>query len=203
MKMNKLYIFTFVFLLCKTISAQAVINELDCDVPGIDDEEFVELLTASPNMSLDGFIIVFFNGSNSGMDSSYYAIDLNGRVSDENGLLLIGSAAVSPFPQVIIPANVIQNGADAVAIYQASILDFPGETLATTNNLIDALVYSTNDPVDTNLLNLLGLNSASQISEGAGNITYTAVTPTPRALNDGSGIVFNAVEISTAQELYN
>ncbi|OIQ19449.1 endonuclease [Lacinutrix sp. MedPE-SW] len=216
--MKKNIIFSAILLFCNLIfSQQVVINELDCDNPGLDEEEFVELLTATPNMSLDGFVMVFFNGSSSGGDSSYFAVDLTGSVSDDNGLLLIGSTTVMPFPQLLIPSNVIQNGADAVAIYQDSIDAFPGETLATTTNLVDALVYSTNDAVDTNLLSLLGLGPNDQVSEGAGNnsnsiqrfddgsgtITYTATTPTPRALNDGSGIVFNAIEISTTQEIYN
>ncbi|WP_299889210.1 endonuclease [uncultured Lacinutrix sp.] len=214
--MKKPLVFIVVLFLCKiTIAQNVVINELDCDNPGLDEKEFVELLTSTPNMSLDGYLLVFFNGSTSGMDSSYYVVDLNGSVSDENGLLLIGSTTVTPFPQLLIPANVIQNGADAVAIYQADISLFPGGTLATTTNLIDALVYDTSDADDANLLMLLGetnqinegsgnnSNSIQRFDDGMGNITYTSTTPTPRALNDGSGIVFNAIEISTTQEQYN
>ena len=192
--------------------SQVVINELDCDNPGLDEYEFIELKSSTPNFSLDGYILVFFNGSSSGADSSYFTVDLNGSVTDENGLLLIGSATVTPFPQLLIAANVIQNGADAVAIYQADISDFPGGTLATTTNLIDALVYGTGDADDTGLLALLG--ETTQINEGSGNnansiqlnndgVTYTVTTPTPRQLNDGSGIVYNAISISTAQEFYN
>ncbi len=77
------------------------------------------------------------------------AIDLDGYTTDVNGLLLIGSTLVSPFPQLIISPNLIQNGPDAVAIYQASDTDFPEGTLATQTNLIDALMYDTSDPEDT------------------------------------------------------
>jgi hypothetical protein len=192
-----------------------VINELDCDTPGVDDKEFLELKSETPNFPLDGYIVVFFNGSASGGNRSYLALDLAGYITDSNGLLLIGSTTVVPFPQYIIPVSVIQNGEDAVAIYQASIDDFPDETLATQDNLIDALVYGTNDPIATGLLNLLGLSE--QINEGAGNntnsiqrfvdsegnITYQATTPTPRQNNDGSGIIFNGLTISIAQEIYN
>ena len=38
-------------------------------------------------------------------------------------MFLIGSESVTPFPQLLISANTIQNGADAVAIYQASDVD--------------------------------------------------------------------------------
>ena len=192
-----------------------VINELDSDTPGVDDKEFLELKSATPNFPLDGYIVVFFNGSSSGGNRSYLAYDLAGYVTDGNGLLLIGSAAVVPFPQYIIPVSVIQNGADAVAIYQASIDDFPGETLATQDNLIDALVYGTNDAEATELLNLLGLteqinegagnntNSIQRFVDGEGNVTYQATSPTPRQNNDGSGIIFNGVTISVPQTSYN
>lgn len=192
-----------------------VINELDSDTPGVDDKEFLELKSATPNFPLDGYIVVFFNGSSSGGNRSYLAYDLAGYVTDGNGLLLIGSTAVVPFPQYIIPVSVIQNGADAVAIYQASIDDFPGETLATQDNLIDALVYGTNDAEATELLNLLGLteqinegagnntNSIQRFVDGEGNVTYQATSPTPRQNNDGSGIIFNGVTISVPQTSYN
>ncbi|MGF1556679.1 endonuclease [Paucihalobacter sp.] len=192
-----------------------VINELDCDTPGVDDKEFVELKSATPNFPLDGFILVFFNGSASGGNRSYLALDLAGYTTDSNGLLLIGSTTVVPFPQYIIPPNVIQNGEDALAIYQACIDDFPGETLATQTNLIDALVYGTNDPIATGLLELLGVNeqinegpnnntnSIQRFVDGEGNVFYEATTPTPRQNNDGSGIIFNGITISVPQEMYN
>ena len=67
--------------------------------------------------------------------------------------------------QLIIPNNSIQNGADAVAIYQGSIDDFPNSTLATTVNLIDALAYDTSDSDDDNLMALLGLSSQQNENE--------------------------------------
>ncbi len=45
-----------VFLIPRLGFSQIVINELDCDTPGIDDVEFVELLSETPNFSLDGFV---------------------------------------------------------------------------------------------------------------------------------------------------
>jgi len=186
---------------------QIVINELDCDSPGIDDKEFVELKSDSPNTSLNGYVLVFFNGSDSGADSSYFTIDLDGFTTDNNGLFLIGSDAVAPFPQFLIAANVIQNGADAVAIYLGDDTDFPDGTIATQTNLIDALVYDTSDSDDTVLMGLLGVTE--QISEGSSNNTnsiqrnndgsYTVAAPTPRLLNDGSGDVYNAISMSTTE----
>lgn len=191
-------------------SQSLVINELNSDSNSTDTEEFIELKSANPNTSTDGYILVFFNGSTNGGDSSYFAIDLNGYVTDSNGLLTLGNEGVSPFPQVIFSDNTIQNGADAVAIYQTSINDFPDGTLATQANLIDALVYDTDNADDTVLLGLLGETvqynetevhprSLQRQSDG----TFIADSPTPRQLNDGSGTLFNGVTISTSQTQYN
>lgn len=210
-KMKYILSVFLMFCIIHNSTAQVVINELDCDTPGIDDKEFIELKSDSPNFSLDGFVLVFFNGSESGADSSYMSIDLDGYETDVNGLLLIGSDMVEPFPQLIISANVIQNGADALAIYQGSDFDFPDGTLATQTNLIDALVYDTTDSDDAVLMALLGVSE--QINEGSSNNTnsiqrnndgsYSVATPTPRELNDGSGVQFNAITISTSQIQYD
>jgi len=65
----------------------------------VDDKEFIEIKSDTPNFPLDGYVIVLFNGSTSGGNTSYFTIDLDGYTTDVNGLLLIGSATVSPFPQ--------------------------------------------------------------------------------------------------------
>lgn len=199
---------------------QVVINELDCDTPGIDDKEFVELLSDTPNFPLDGYVLVFFNGSNSGADKSYFAIDLDGHETDINGLLLIGSNTVSPVPQLLIAPNTIQNGADAVALYQADDLDFEEPTVAYVDEtLIDVLLYQTNDSDGLGLQSIFSAfdpniqiinegpgnntNSIQRFVDGDGNVTYTATTPTPRQLNDGSGIVLNGVFIDVPETQYN
>ncbi|WP_272022806.1 endonuclease [Olleya namhaensis] len=203
---------------CQTV----VINELDCDTTfegnNIDNHEFIELLSSVPNFALDGYVLVLFNGSTSGGDSSYFALDLDGYTTDINGLLLIGSSNVSPFPQVTIPTNLIQNGADAVALYLGDDTDFLEGTLATQTNLVDVLVYDTSDANDTGLMALLG--ASEQINEGSSNntnsiqrfddglanansITYVSTTPTPRALNDGSGVVLNGVFTTITAGFFN
>ncbi|MGO2358948.1 endonuclease [Mesonia sp.] len=211
--MKSTIIIFLVFLISLTAQSQLVINELDSDSDSIDDLEFVEIKSNTPNFNLDGYVIVFFNGSNSGENKSYLTFDLSGYTTDINGLLLMGSSQVSPVPQYIIPPNLIQNGADAVAIYQAAFTDFPEGTLATQTNLIDALVYDTSDPDDTILMSLLG--EAVQINEDENNnkdfesiqlnndgVTYTVTTPTPRQLNDGTGIILNGLSISTTATQY-
>lgn len=199
----------FLFISVSFSYGQVVINELDSDTPGIDDKEFVELKSAVPNFSLDGYVLVFFNGnpeSASTGNKSYLTISLNGLTTDANGLVVIGSNGVSPVPQKIIADNLIQNGADAVAVYQGTAANFPDGTLATTANLIDALAYDTNDADATALMALLGLTI--QINEDENNQgvnqsiqrkpdgTYEVKAPTPGANNDGSGILLNGVRIN-------
>lgn len=214
--MNRIFTLLFVFIFANSWSQVLIINELDADTPSIDDLEFIELKSQTPNFSTDGYILVFFNGSSSGGDSSYFVYDLNGYVTDINGLLVIGSANVSPFPQALMAENVIQNGPDAVGIYQASIDDFPEETLATQINLIDAMVYGTNDSDATGLLDKLGQTeqyndngttanpkSIQRFVDGSGNVTFAAQTPTPRRENDGSGVAVNPFAITVAETQYD
>ena len=70
---QKLLTYLFLFLGMFTYS-QVVINEIDADNPGNDVYEFVELKSSTPNFPLDGYVLVFFNDSNS---SSYYTFDLD------------------------------------------------------------------------------------------------------------------------------
>jgi len=208
-KMKDLLLFVVcVFTIC-TLQSQVVINELDSDTPSIDDREFVELKSDVPFFSLEGYVLVFFNGNpnSSTANSSYLTVDLSGLVTDANGLVVIGSALLSPVPARIIPDNVIQNGEDAVAIFLGTPDDFPEGTLATTENLIDVLIYDTSDPPAVGLQNLFNvfvqinenlhgqqtLHSIQRKPDG----TYEVKIPTPGANNDGSGIQFNGVTIIT------
>ncbi|MDY2588359.1 endonuclease [Winogradskyella aquimaris] len=214
--MRRFLIVLVLFLFHNAWSQVLIINELDPDTPSTDTAEFIELKSQVPNFSTDGYILVFFNGSSSGADSSYMVIDLNGYQTDNNGLLVIGSTGVYPSPQLLISENVIQNGADAVGIYQASVNDFPEGTLATQTDLIDAMVYGTNDSDDTVLLGLLGetiqyndngtnsnLKSIQRFVDGMGVESYSTAVPTPRRENDGSGIPINPIEITVVASQYD
>lgn len=218
--MKHIYLILLYLFFSTITHAQVVINEIDSDTPSIDDKEFVELLSEAPNFPLDGYILVFFNGSASGGNTSYLAMDLAGYETDINGLLLIGSKFVVPTPQYLIPISVIQNGPDAVALYRGNYEDFPDQTLAYVNDdLVDVLVYGTNDPNATGLLDIFREFNPEiqQINEGPNNntdsiqrfvdedgvVTYIATTPTPRQLNDGSGIVLNGLQVSIKELQYN
>lgn len=131
-----------------------VLNELNMDNPGGPDQaEFIELY-GNPGTSLDGFVLVLFEGSN---DLSYGAFDLDGYSLNTNGFFVIGNAAVTNV-DLIIADGTISNGADGVAIYQADATDFPIDTPPSQINLIDAAVYETGDATDQTLIAALGLD---------------------------------------------
>jgi hypothetical protein len=194
-----------------------IINEIDSDTPSIDNLEFVELKTQSPNTSLNGYVFVCFNGNpNSGFLTSlksYYTMSLDGLTTDANGLVLIGSNDVSPYPSRTFGDNLLQNGADAIAIYTGTVDDFPDGTLATTTNLVHALAYDTSDSDATELMALLGLTVQYNENENGNQTTesiqrkndgmYETKFPTPGVPNDGSGIVFNGITISVPPAVYN
>ncbi|HSS19255.1 MAG TPA: Calx-beta domain-containing protein [Pyrinomonadaceae bacterium] len=151
-----------------TVNAAAapnvVINEVDSDQAGTDTQEFVELYDGGAgNTSLTGLVIVFYNGSD---DSSYAAFDLDGKTTNASGYFTLGNAAV-PGVDMTFTDGLMQNGADAVAIYVGNASAFPNGTPLTTTNLIDALVYDTNDADDAGLLTLLN-SGQPQVNEDAG-----------------------------------
>ena len=196
----------FLLLFSSISFSQVVINELDSDTPSVDDREFIELKSTTPNFSLDGYVLVLFNGTGSLANLSYYVIDLDGLTTDINGIVTIGNKLVSPVPDKLLPDNIFQNGPDGVALYLGSSSDFPNNSTATTDDLIDAIVYGTNDPPATSLMTLLGVTtqldesgngpSATNSIQRKNDGTYEIKPPTPGANNDGSGFVYNGITIS-------
>lgn len=200
-------------MLCSFLSnAQLVINEFDSDTPSTNDKQFIEIKSATPSFSLSGYVLVLFNGTGSQANLSYYVLDLDGITTDLNGLALIGNSLISPVPSDIITDSTFQIGPDGAAIYLGNATDFPAGTTATTTNLIDALVYDTNDADATALMALLGVTT--QIDENINSLqttqsiqrkndgTYEVKAPTPGATNDGSGFVYNGLTINVAATEY-
>jgi len=149
--MKTILLTTFVLVVSTLTFAQITINEVDANTPSADMLEFVELYSPT-SVSLDGHVLVFFNGSD---DASYSVIDLSGNMITD-GFFVIGNAATANV-DIVIDDNSLQNGADAVALYEGSVADFPNDTPVTTTGLIDAVVYGTNDANDLGLI--LGLLS--------------------------------------------
>jgi DNA/RNA endonuclease G (NUC1) len=178
-------------------AANVIINEIDADTPGADTAEFVELFDGGVgNTSLDGLVLVFYNGSN---DLSYAAFDLDGFFTDANGYFTLGNAPGSGF---VFAGNLLQNGADAVALYAGDASSFPANTSVTTANLRDAIVYDTDDADDSGLLSLLNAGQPQVNENGGGSgdtqsvqrcpngsggarntSTYAQGTPTPGGAN--------------------
>ncbi|MGC4040099.1 MAG: endonuclease [Flavobacterium sp.] len=206
--MLKKLLFLIALISFSATNAQVVINELDADTPSTDVKEFIELKTPSPFTALDGYVVVFFNGGSNGTSNlSYYTIDLDGLVTDGNGNVLLANSQVVPSGSYVIPNNTIQNGPDAVAIYLGNPEDFPTNTPATTTNLIDALVYSNSaTALATAIMTALNVTvsynenangqAANQSIQRKADGTYEVKAPTPRANNDGSGIVYNGITTS-------
>jgi 5'-nucleotidase len=151
-----------------------LINEVDCDTPTTpvnDAEEFVEVSTGVPFASLLGYSLVFFNGA---VDTSYMAMDL-AAFTNGLGLVTAGAGAVSQSLALTWADNTMQNGADAVALYQTRASVFPNSSAMTTTRLVDAVVYGTGDAADTGLLD--GLLPAGpgrlQLDEALGGSSTT------------------------------
>lgn len=154
--------------LCLSLWAAAqtpyvVINELNADNPGgggpgggTDAAEFLELF-GEPNAALDSLVLVFFNGGQGGV--SYGAYDLDGYALDAYGFFTIGASTVNGVDYIFPNAtNNIQNGADAVVLYMGDAVDFPTGTLPSMENIVDAMVYGTNDAQDDALIAQIGLD---------------------------------------------
>ncbi len=171
------------------------INEVDADTVGTDALEFIELYDGGVgNTALDGLVVVFYNGNS---DTSYGAFDLDSYSTNADGFFVLGNEGVAGV-SLTFAGNALQNGADAVALYQANNTDFPNGTALTTLNLLDAVVYSTGDADDTGLLTGLGettqfdenangdqaAHSNSRVPDGTGS--FIAQTPTPNATNSPS-----------------
>ena len=176
-----------------------LINEVDSDTPGSDLLEFVELYDGGDgNTALDGLTVVFYNGSDNQSYGS--SIDLDGYSTDADGYFVLGNAGVTPTPSIIFSG--LQNGADAVALHLGNATDFPNDTPVTTDGLVDALVYDTNDSDAAGLLPLLNAGQP-QVNEGGSgdkdnhsnqrcpngsggarnSFSYAQFLPTPGAFN--------------------
>lgn len=161
--------FSFSFTTATPTATNVVINELDADTPGsgFDLAEFVELYDGGVgNTPLQGLTVVFFNGSS---DTSYAAFDLDGYTTDASGYFTIGNPGVSGVDIEFSPGDFgfLQNGADAVAIVVGNASSFPNGTGIGGANVLDAVVYDTDDADDAGLLPLLNAGQP-QVNENAG-----------------------------------
>jgi len=219
--MKKILLTISMILCLLSAHSQIVINEIDTDTPSTDLLEFVEIKSQTPFFSLNGYVMVCFNGGSGAGNSAYYSLSLNGLTTDVNGIATIGNNLVAPVPDKFLPNSTLQNGPDAIAIYTGNVTDFPIGFTATTTNLVDAIVYNTiTNPnganptigIATQLMTDLGItvgafeNINNQITtqsiQRKNDGTYEVKLPTPGANNDGSGVQFNGITISVLATEY-
>jgi len=119
------------------------INEVDYhpDDTSTNDLEFVELYDGGiGNVSLDGHVLVFYNG-NDPADAEYRIIDLDGEMTDGSGFFVVST-----------PSNGIQNGGDGgdgMALYRGATAAAFDDSAAGSPPfgaiLVDSLVYEVGD----------------------------------------------------------
>lgn len=186
-------------LIQATLAQTFTINEIDTDTPGSDTMEFIEIFDGGVgNSSLDGLVLVLVNGNG---ELTYNAFDLDGFSTDANGFFVAGNPDVPNVGLVIPPggSGVIQNGADAVALYLGDATEFPNGTdlaaLVPAREPIDAIVYGTNDADDPELLALFGGAQQDEFDNGDnardsiqrnpdGGTTFVVDLPTPGTSNN-------------------
>ena len=139
--------------------SQVTINEVDSNTPGTDMAEFVELYAAEET-SLDGYVLVFFNGNG---DSAYNIIDLTGNTITD-GFFVVGNAATANV-DVIFDDNGLQNGQDAVGLYLNPVTAIESGAVANADGLVDLVIYDSNDDDDAELLGLLAAECQVQYNE--------------------------------------
>jgi hypothetical protein len=185
---------SFLFLSLPT-KAALILNEVDSDsvnTPSTDAFEFVELFeTTETSVSLDGHVLVFYNGNGNVV---YSAEDLDTFSTSASGYFTVGSIAGATKTRA---GNTIQNGVDAVALFLGNATDFPNGTAATARpagtTLIDAIVYKTGADVDgVNLETQLGVTGAIVDEFGRDGQATTGAIDSIGRLPNGSGSVLNS-----------
>ncbi|MEN8219813.1 MAG: Ig-like domain-containing protein [Pseudomonadota bacterium] len=185
-----------------------VINEADSQV--IENNEFIELYDGGiGNTPLDGLMVVLFDGES---DQSYAAFDLDGLTTDADGYFVIGGSEIANADLTVPENDWLADGTDAIALYMGN--GFPDGTAITTNNLLDALVYGTED--DLGLLALLNpdepqidedgvSDSIGRCENGAGGQRntshYVQMVPTPSVVNSCEADL-SVVMVDSADPVY-
>ena len=150
----------FLTLICclQTVFSEVLISELNADTPRQDTKEYIELYNndVSP-VSLNNFVIVLYDGST---NEAYRVIPLQGGSISPYGYYVIGSSNVDPQPDRDLgtEVNILQNGVDAVALYQGDLSQFTVGMSATAESLVDALVYYKRGRTNSDLIGVLTPN---------------------------------------------
>jgi hypothetical protein len=172
-----LFVILAVLLVAGPARAQPLlINEVDYDQIGTDNDEFLEILNASAsNVNLADYTLYFVNGSG---NTVYLTIPLApAGIIGPGQYLVICSNSVTPAPGALIirfatASNNIQNGApDGIALVNTA-----------TNSLVDSLSYE-------------GAMTAVTLP-GVGLVTLVHGTAIPAATADSNTIVESLCRVS-------
>lgn len=167
-------------LLALPAKAAIIINEVDSDsanTPTTDYAEFIELYSDSGGVTpLDGLVIVLFNGN--GNVTYTASLDLDGQSTNSNGYYVIGTTSIpgANNTSLLGAGNILQNGVDAVALFQGNAVA-AGTTLAaamSAGTLLDAVVYKTGADVDGVGLASTLLLGGAEVDEFSRDGTATA-----------------------------
>jgi hypothetical protein len=181
-----------------------VINEINTDSEGGDNQDFIELYDGGVgNTPLDEICVVFFNGTDP--VKSYYSKILKDCKTNGEGYFVFGNSNVANVG-LTFPDSKLQNGPDAVVIYYCTpSTSYPTGTPLAFDNLIDGVVYvtNTNDVASNELLSLLKagqsqvneemsgsseMHSLQRFPNGSGGVrntsSFIALSPTPGKPNN-------------------
>jgi cysteine-rich repeat protein len=167
----------------KAATGTLVINEVDYDTVGTDNDEFVELLNVSGGpLNLTGMSLVLVNGSNS---TSYLTVDLSPAGMLNAGQYLVvasNTVVVAPGAAVIhfaAASNNIQNGSpDGIAVVDT-----------VNNKLVDALSYE-------------GSISMAAIA-GLGTVSLVEGSVLPNAVADSNTVVASLCRLPDGTDTNN
>ncbi|KOF03884.1 hypothetical protein OB69_02380, partial [Roseivirga seohaensis subsp. aquiponti] len=189
------------------------INEVDADDPGTDETEFVELFNGTGGVfSLDGLVLVYFNGAD--LQSYGTSTDLDGNNIASSDFFVVGNTGVSNLDLDRGVTSFLQNGADAVALYVGNSTDFPNDTPISLDGLVDVLVYGPDNGERSSLVTAFGVvtpydessngnaetESLSRSPDGTG--AFVAQAPTPGVTNDVTAPTITSVSVPN-NGLYN
>lgn len=130
----------------------ARINEIDYAMPGVDNQEFVEI-QGDIGTDLTGYEVRFVDGA-SGSALTYRSVSLDGVTIGLFGYVVVGNSALPVDDAVLVPldgSELVQNGApDGVGIFSAlsttpcDFINYEG----TVSGLADFLQIGTDDEDD-------------------------------------------------------
>ncbi|XP_006015640.1 uncharacterized protein LOC102373025 [Alligator sinensis] len=180
-------------------ASAALINEVHpMSSPG--EFEFIEL-QGPPSTMLRDLVLVLIEGLTKEV---YFFMDVYGKTSPD-GLLLIGSVQDKTPVDLPFPKNssspLLKTGSNAIALYVGNSSSFALGQAVSTSNLLDALVYTNNERVDPELLEILtpgkfayenkwyqlgdvSMSRCSCCSVTQDPSVYVLSSPTPSEFND-------------------